>query len=338
MANKRRPRKKLSDGSPTREQHIKREKEHPNICTLVSYGYSRECMPPITDKRLAISLSYQQNNRCVESKIQKLDIPIQHYFFATYHTTLKTDVIRKIAEDNQIKFRYICDECIGISIDETTTLNDANNILKVLAQAAGKTFTPIACSGNCKTLDFPAALKRTSPYLTQNIFNSYHSETEMMRYLKKLEVKDLSLNRAMIPLGSCTMKLNAAAEMLPISWPEFGAIHPFVPSNQAEGYLEMIHNLEKDLANITGFAGISLQPQSGASGEHTGLIVIRNYFIDKGETHRNVCLIPSSAHGTNPASAAMAGMKIIVIKATDSGEIDIDDLKAKPRKQKQSAS
>lgn len=156
----------------------------------------------------------------------------------------------------------------------------------------------------------------------------------MMRYIKKLEIKDLSLNRAMIPLGSCTMKLNAAAEMFPISWPEFGAIHPFVPSNQAEGYLEMIHNLEKDLADITGFAGISLQPQSGASGEHSGLIVIRNYFHDKGEAHRNVCLIPSSAHGTNPASAAMAGMKIIVIKATPSGEIDIDDLKAKAEENK----
>jgi glycine dehydrogenase len=324
----------------TREQHIKREKATSNICTASALMAIMSGMYAAYHGQKGIANIAMRINRItavLNQEIQKLGYKqFNTYFFDTLciQSPVKTDVIRKIAEDNQINFRYICDECIGISIDETTTLDDANNILKVLAQAAGKTYIPIECSGNCKTLDFPAALKRTSPYLTQTIFNSYHSETEMMRYIKKLEIKDLSLNRAMIPLGSCTMKLNAAAEMFPISWPEFGAIHPFVPSNQAEGYLEMIHNLEKDLADITGFAGISLQPQSGASGEHSGLIVIRNYFHDKGEAHRNVCLIPSSAHGTNPASAAMAGMKIIVIKATPSGEIDIDDLKAKAEENK----
>ena len=182
--------------------------------------------------------------------------------------------MRKVALENKINFRYICDECIGISIDETTSLNDINDILRVLATAAGRDFEPVCCNGSCSCeCDETIApnLKRTSAYLTHPVFNTYHSETEMMRYMKKLEVKDLSLNRAMIPLGSCTMKLNAAAEMMPLSWAEFGAIHPFVPADQAQGYLTMIHEIEKILCEVTGFAGISLQPNAGSAGEYSGL-------------------------------------------------------------------
>ena len=204
----------------------------------------------------------------------------------------------------------------------------------MLAEAAGKTYEPFQCECQCRCKQeedetIPAALRRTTPYLQHPVFNSYHSETEMMRYMKKLEVKDLSLNRAMIPLGSCTMKLNAAAEMLPLSWAEFGAIHPFVPEDQAEGYLEMIHDIEHILAEVTGFAGVSLQPNAGSAGEYSGLTVIRNYHLAQGHTNRNVCLIPASAHGTNPASAAKAGMEIVVVNCAANGDVDVADLKAK---------
>ncbi|MBP5412520.1 MAG: aminomethyl-transferring glycine dehydrogenase [Bacteroidales bacterium] len=331
----------------TREQHIKREKATSNICTsqalvAIMSGFYAAWHGPQGIKEIALA---------VHNKAKKLALEMvkygykQHnrYFFDTLavQCPVKTDVVRKVALENKINFRYICDECIGISIDETTSLNDINDILRVLATAAGRDFEPVCCNGSCSCeCDETIApnLKRTSAYLTHPVFNTYHSETEMMRYMKKLEVKDLSLNRAMIPLGSCTMKLNAAAEMMPLSWAEFGAIHPFVPADQAQGYLTMIHEIEKILCEVTGFAGISLQPNAGSAGEYSGLTVIRNYHLSRGDVNRNVCLIPASAHGTNPASAAKAGMNIVVVKCAANGDVDVADLKEKAEANKENLS
>jgi glycine dehydrogenase len=258
-----------------------------------------------------------------------------HYFFDTLSIELpdglNAEVIKTAALAEKMNFRYIDSSIIGISIDETTSLNDINKILKIFAEANKKEFIEFVCvPSECELITtIPSKLNRKSAYLQQKVFNVNHSETEMMRYIKKLEIKDLSMNRAMIPLGSCTMKLNAASELFYMSWPEFGAIHPFVPIDQAAGYHELINKFEKDLCEITGFSAISFQPNSGAAGEYTGLMVIRAYHRSRGDLNRNVCLIPSSAHGTNPASAAMAGMEIVVTKCDENGNIDIADLKAK---------
>jgi glycine dehydrogenase len=239
---------------------------------------------------------------------------------------IRAEMLRK-----EFNVRYIDNTHIGISIDETTTLQQINAMVDILAKANGKSYTEFVCiPSECELINtLPVNLTRTSSYLTHPVFNSYHSETEMMRYIKKLEIKDLALNRSMIPLGSCTMKLNAASELFALSYPEFGGIHPFVPKDQAAGYQELIDNLSKDLATITGFDSVSFMPNSGAAGEYTGLLVIRQHHIATGQGHRDVCLIPSSAHGTNPASAAMAGMKIVVIKCDDKGNIDVADLREK---------
>jgi len=219
-----------------------------------------------------------------------------------------------------------------LSIDETTTSQDVSDIITVFAKAAGKDYSQNGVDAPNHSAPSHLGLNRSTPFLTHPVFNSHHSETKMLRYIKYLESKDLSLTHSMIALGSCTMKLNATSEMVPLSWAAFSSIHPFVPVDQVEGYQEIIRDLEKDLCVITGFDAVSLQPNSGAQGEYAGLMVIRNYFISKGEGHRDISLIPSSAHGTNPASAVMAGMKVVVVKCDDKGNIDINDLREKAEK------
>ena len=320
-----------------REQHIKREKATSNICTAsalqaIMSGFYAAWHGPEGIKRIACNIHKMAGK--LAAGAEKLGYK-QHnkVFFDTLalQCPVATDKVREVALKHEMNFRYICSECIGISLDETTAKADIEAILAVLAEAAGKQAEPVECTGCCcaEPQDIPEQLMRKSAYLTQKVFNQYHSETEMMRYMKKLEVKDLSLNRAMIPLGSCTMKLNAAAEMLPLSWSRFGALHPFVPEDQAQGSIELAKELESMLATVTGMAGVSLQPNSGAAGEYSGLTVIRNYHIDRGDTQRNICLIPASAHGTNPASAAKAGMTVVVVKCDERGDVDIEDLKVK---------
>ena len=322
----------------TREQHIKRERATSNICTAQALLASMAGMYAVYHgpdgireiaeniNLLAAILSKEIMNYGYKQKNQ--------FFFDTLEVELPENVfvedIRKQALENKMNFRYINNRFIGISIDETTSLKDINIILKIFAKANNKEFNEYSMEKDLKKINtFPEGLIRESEFLTHTVFNTYFSETEMMRYIKKLENKDISLNRSMIPLGSCTMKLNAAVELFPISWQEFGAIHPFVPVDQAEGYTELIDQLEKDFCEITGFSAISFQPNSGAAGEYTGLMVIREYFKSRGEEHRNICLIPSSAHGTNPASAVMAGMKVVITKCDEYGNIDMDDLREK---------
>ena len=330
-----------------REQHIKRDKATSNICTSAALvanmsGFYAIWHGPEGIREIATTICARAHRLAMELEQYGYKQWNKVYFDTiALQCPVPTTKVREVAEKHQINFRYICDECIGISIDETTEKADLDAITACLAEAAGKSAQPLECKGCCcKFADeaIPAELKRQSAYLTQKIFNSYHDETSMMRYIKMLEEKDLSLNRAMIPLGSCTMKLNAAAEMMPLSWSKFAGMHPFVPANQAKGYLEMIKDIEHMLSVITGFAGCSLQPNSGAFGEYSGLTVIRNYHIANGQSQRNVCLIPASAHGTNPASAAKAGMTVVVVKCNDKGDVDIDDLRAKAEQYKDTLS
>src|SRR5690606_35342076 len=217
-------------------------------------------------------------------------------------------------------------DVVSMSLNEGTTQKKLDFLLEAFAQLKNKQAFQLVMTSK---YSIPADILRTDEILTEEVFNSFHTETELMRYIKRLERKDLSLTHSMISLGSCTMKLKAATQMLPISWPDWGNVHPFVPTAQAGGYQLLLNELERDLAEITGFAGTSLQPNSGAQGEYAGLMVIREYHKSRGESHRNIVLIPQSAHGTNPASAVIAGMKVVVVKNLESGEIDFDDLKAK---------
>ena len=323
----------------TREQHIKREKATSNICTsqvllAVMAGMYAVYHGPTGIRQIARHINILTG--VLSQEVQKYGYKqLNKSFFDTVLIELPADVqmetIRHAALEHQMNLRYIDGKHIGVSIDETTALSDINTLVGILAKANGKTYVEFVCNPKeCEMITtLPQALTRTTGFLKQKVFNAYHSETEMMRYIKKLEIKDLSLNRSMIPLGSCTMKLNAASELFALSYPEFGGMHPFVPKDQAEGYQFLIAELAKDLATITGFDKVSFMPNSGAAGEYAGLMVIRQYHIAHGQGHRNVCIIPSSAHGTNPASAAMAGMKVVVVKCDEKGNIDVDDLREK---------
>ena len=315
----------------TREQHIKRDKATSNICTAqvllaVMAGMYAVYHGP---KGLGFIANKIHNTASAISKsLEKLGFKQTNTsFFDTLSIQADASKIKTLAEKNEVNFFYPDANTVTISINETTNLKDANQIVAIFAEAAGKETTKITSLSEENNIS--KNIQRTSEFLTLDIFNSHHSETELMRYIKKLERKDLSLNHSMISLGSCTMKLNAAAEMLPLSYANWGSIHPFVPIEQAQGYQTVLKELEDQLTEITGFAATSLQPNSGAQGEYAGLMVIKAYHESRGEHHRNICLIPSSAHGTNPASAVMAGMKVVVTKSTDTGNIDVEDLRQK---------
>ena len=317
----------------TREQHIKREKATSNICTaqvLLAVMASMYVVyhGPKGLEFIANQINYKVN--ALSKGLGALGYQVaEEPSFDTVkifvHEDEKMD-IRRIMEGRKINLNYFTEGVISISINETSTLDKLNELMEAFASFKQKQAFKLVLN---EELTLPAEVLRTDEILTEEVFNSYHTETELMRYIKMLERKDLSLTHSMISLGSCTMKLNAAAEMLPLSWSEWGSVHPFVPVAQAQGYIEMLKELEKDLAKITGFAGTSLQPNSGAQGEYAGLMVIREYHKANGQGHRNIVLIPQSAHGTNPASAVMAGMKVVVVKNLENGEIDFEDLKAK---------
>ncbi|MBN2639137.1 MAG: aminomethyl-transferring glycine dehydrogenase [Bacteroidales bacterium] len=321
----------------TREQHIKREKATSNICTAQAllammagfYGvyHGKEGLTEIAAD------IHHKTARLADAVNQIGYKNLNSAFFDTLYielpATVDTDNLRAEAEKHNINFRYIDAYHIGISLNETTEVDDLNEILQVLAEVSGNEVHKLSTDKKCF---IPENLKRTSDFMSHPVFQNYRSETQMMRYLKKLENKDLALNRSMIPLGSCTMKLNAASEMMPVSWPEFTNIHPFVPADQAQGYLEMIKEMEQILCTITGFDGLSFMPNSGAAGEYAGLLVIKAYQDSLGQNQRNVCLIPASAHGTNPASAVMAGFEVAVVKTDAYGNVDVDDLKEKAEK------
>jgi glycine dehydrogenase len=315
----------------TREQHIKRERATSNICTaqvllavmagMYSVFHGKNGIQFIADsvhhKTITLantlsSLGVQQTNTS---------------FFDTISVKADSKKIKAIAEANKINFNYIDDRNLSISINETVGIKELNAIIAVFTEALNIKTTTISTivEGN----SIPKNAQRNTSFLDNKIFNTYQSETDMMRYIKKLERKDLALNHSMISLGSCTMKLNAASEMLPLSNPQWGNIHPFVPLDQAEGYHAVLQKLEHQLNIVTGFAGTSLQPNSGAQGEFAGLMTIRAYHLSNNDSHRNICIIPASAHGTNPASAVMAGMKVVVTKTAENGNIDVDDLREK---------
>ena len=315
----------------TREQHIKRDKATSNICTaqvllsvmagMYAVYHGPQGLRYIADKvhgsaaTLANAITaagYTQRNTA---------------FFDTIVINADAHRVKTVAEQHEVNFYYPDAQSISISLNETTSIADLNKIIAIFDEANGT--DTAAISDLSTTNHFPENLERTSTFLKHDVFNKYHSETALMRYIKMLERKDLALNHSMISLGSCTMKLNAASEMLPLSMAQWNNIHPFAPLDQVQGYQEMLSTLEQQLNVVTGFAGTILQPNSGAQGEYAGLMVIRAYHQSRGDHHRNIALIPSSAHGTNPASAAMAGMKVVVTKTLENGNIDIDDLREK---------
>ena len=315
----------------TREQHIKRDKATSNICTA-------QVLLAVMAGMYAVYHG-PEGLRDIATKVHRATVTLAHHlealgyeqlnesYFDTIRIKADANHIKLIAEANNLNFYYPDAETVSIALNETVNLDDLNNILSIFAEANFKEAPTVERLIEKSSL--ATSLQRNTEFLTHEVFNSYHSESELMRYIKRLERKDLSLNHSMIPLGSCTMKLNAASEMLPLSDPNWVNIHPFVPVEQALGYQLVLKKLEEQLTEITGFAGTSLQPNSGAQGEFAGLMVIRAYHHSRGDHHRDICLIPSSAHGTNPASAVMAGMKVVVTKADEHGNIDVEDLREK---------
>ena len=331
---------KDTDGKPalrmalqTREQHIKRDKATSNICTAqvllaVMAGMYGVYHGPKGLKYIASKI--HSTAVTLVDALENLGLyQINSAYFDTITVKADSNKVRPIAEANEVNFYYVDNDTISIAVNEATSLKDLNQIISIFSEALGKTSKEVSSLLNKTTIS--GNIERTSAFMENKVFNSYHSETELMRYIKKLERKDLALNHSMISLGSCTMKLNAASEMLPLSSSNWGNIHPFVPVDQAEGYQTILRELAKDLSIITGFADTSLQPNSGAQGEYAGLMVIRAYHESRGESERNICLIPSSAHGTNPASAVMAGMKVVVTKTDEKGNIDVADLEEKAK-------
>lgn len=328
----------------TREQHIRREKATSNICTAqvllaVIAGFYAVYHGPKGLRRIAERIHGLA--KIMDAGLEKLGFKVENdVYFDTLKVALdgkeQQEELRQAAINNKINLRYFEEPAVGIAFDEVKDLDHVEELFAIFASLKGQEFDidTIKLSEGVE-IDYPEALTRTTDYLEHPVFNLYHSEHEMLRYLKKLENKDLSLVHSMISLGSCTMKLNATAEMLPLTWPEFGKIHPFVPKEQAEGYHKLFEGLESQLSEITGFPAVSLQPNSGAQGEFSGLMTIRAYHKHHGEGHRNVTIVPDSAHGTNPASAVMAGMEVVVTKCDEHGNIDLDDLREKVKQNKE---
>ena len=323
----------------TREQHIRRDKATSNICTaqvLLAVMASMYAVyhGPAGLKRIAQNVHLL--TAILAEGIKRLGYSIgSQPFFDTVRVDLGSKPLQEIleaAQEHRINLRTFDASAVGITLDETTTLQDLLDLFEIFAGSDSLPFTVEELVIPLAKIEDLKSFARKSSYLTHPVFNRYHSETELLRYLYRLQAKDLSLTTSMIPLGSCTMKLNATAEMMPVTWPEFGKIHPFAPQSQTRGYQVLFEQLESALAEITGFAGISLQPNAGSQGEYTGLLVIRRYHEHRGEGHRNICLIPQSAHGTNPASAVMCGMKVVAIACDAKGNVDLDDLKAKAEK------
>ena len=328
----------------TREQHIRREKANSNICTAqvllanIAAMYAMYHGPEGVRK---IALRIHRLTRILASGLAQKGIRINSSFFDTLTLSVsgaQRDAALQRAAEHGFNLRLTDAATLGVSLDECSTAAEVQTLWKVLlgADAAGLDVNVTdAALADSTAIGIPVALQRQSTFMTHAVFNRYHNETDMLRYLKRLENRDLSLAHAMIPLGSCTMKLNATAEMLPVTWPEFSKPHPFAPREQVSGYLQMIRELEDMLAEICGFDAVSMQPNSGAQGEYAGLLAIRNYLNSIGQSQRNVCLIPSSAHGTNPASAQMLSMKVVVVACDDKGNIDVDDLKVKVEEHKE---
>lgn len=322
----------------TREQHIRREKANSNICTsqvllAVMSAFYAIYHGPQGLTRIAERIVRLANITACALEAQGFKLKHQHFFDTLcIQVGEKQNAIYQCALSHRINLRRVGNSCLALSIDETTTLEDINQLANVFSagdHGQSLSLCDDTFASGTTPLALPEALRRTDAVLTHPVFNSYHSETEMLRYLKRLETKDIALNHSMIPLGSCTMKLNASAEMIPITWPEFANLHPFAPIDQAQGYTQLFQELETMLQICTGYDAVSLQPNAGSQGEYAGLIAIKKYFASIGETERDICLIPASAHGTNPASAQMVGLKVVVVNCDNKGNVDLNHLKEK---------